>query len=394
MMPWADLWGSTILWQSRSAAPAQSSWVSGRACCCCCCSACRSVHREASDEGADFWRPRASEWGRGWQHLCSFQGTLVGKQQRDQFTANTFSLPPPSPGLCFLYPWSRSRPRLQSAGRQTLSLAGVWRPHRSCSRCDAYSFSAAGWNLSPVRQKGTEQNNRTLPKKPPCTFVREQQRGTNLGETAFLVDEGQQGAGSPSQELQDVLVVTELQVSPLHILFQVLLLLQLEDVADEVLLQRLVGKVDAQLLKAAHGGQSARVRAQSRGPDVWGRRNKRPSPVCAKVLKAKDIQQADGQEERFDAFRQTFVDDAVDFPHDPNKQFVVDRLKNPTQEWCRRWPGACLKNSWASPRLRYLDQGVPAAGGLLSAERLDHTVSDGQEGATGQTGGQCRFAHL
>lgn len=39
-------------------------------------------------------------------------------------------------------------------------------------------------------------------------------------------------------------------------------------------------------------------------------------------------------------------------------------------------------------RLCYLDKGVPAAGGLQSAERLDHTVSDGQEGAMGQTGGQ------
>lgn len=100
-----------------------------------------------------------------------------------------------------------------------------------------------------------------------------------------------------------------------------------------------------------HGGQSARVRSQSCGPDVWGRRNKKLAPVCAEVLKAKDIQKADGQEERFDAFLQTFVDDAVDFPHDPNKQLVVDCLKHPTQEWseCRRWPGVCLKNSWASP---------------------------------------------
>lgn len=144
---------STIFWQSRSAAPAQSSWVSGWASCCCCCSACwLSARRETSDEGADFWKPRASELGRGWQRLCSFPGTLVGKQQRDQFTANAFSLTS-SPGLCFLYPWSRSRPRLQSAGCQTPFLAGVWRPHRSCSRCDAYSFSAVGWNLSPVRQK-------------------------------------------------------------------------------------------------------------------------------------------------------------------------------------------------------------------------------------------------
>lgn len=96
-----------------------------------------------------------------------------------------------------------------------------------------------------------------LPKKRGCAFVTKQQCGTNPGKMAFLIDESQQGAGFPSQELQDVLVVTELHVPPLHILFQVLLLLQLEDVADEELLQRLVGKVDAQLLKAAHTGDKA-----------------------------------------------------------------------------------------------------------------------------------------
>lgn len=76
---------------------------------------------------------------------------------------------------------------------------------------------------------------------------------THLGKMAFFIDQSQQGAGFPSQELQDVLIVTEFDIVPLHALFQILLLLQLEDVADEELLQLLVGKVNAQLLEAAQG---------------------------------------------------------------------------------------------------------------------------------------------
>lgn len=76
---------------------------------------------------------------------------------------------------------------------------------------------------------------------------------THLGKMAFFIDQRQQGAGFPSQELQDVFIVTEFDIVPLHALFQILLLLQLEHVADEELLQLLVGKVNAQLLEAAQG---------------------------------------------------------------------------------------------------------------------------------------------
>lgn len=67
---------------------------------------------------------------------------------------------------------------------------------------------------------------------------------------AFFINQSQQVTGFPSQEVQDVLIVTELDVIPHNVLFQVLLLLQLEDVPHEKLLQLLIGEIDAQLLKA------------------------------------------------------------------------------------------------------------------------------------------------
>lgn len=76
---------------------------------------------------------------------------------------------------------------------------------------------------------------------------------THLGKMAFFIDQRQQVAGFPSQELHDVRIVTEFDIVPLHALFQILLLLQLEYVTDEELLQLLVGKVNAQLLEAAQG---------------------------------------------------------------------------------------------------------------------------------------------
>lgn len=66
---------------------------------------------------------------------------------------------------------------------------------------------------------------------------------------ALLIDQSQQVAGRPGQKVQDVLIVAEVDVAPHHTFLQVLLLLQLEDVTHEELLELLVGKVDAQLLK-------------------------------------------------------------------------------------------------------------------------------------------------
>ncbi len=76
---------------------------------------------------------------------------------------------------------------------------------------------------------------------------------------AFLIYQSQQVAGSHPKEVQDVLIVGKFNLFPLNALFQVLLLFLLEDGVHEKLLQRLVGKVNAQLLKAVkrQGGISS-----------------------------------------------------------------------------------------------------------------------------------------
>lgn len=72
----------------------------------------------------------------------------------------------------------------------------------------------------------------------------------HLWKIAFFINQSQQVTGFLGQEVQDVLIVTKFDVIPHDVLLHVLLLLQLEDVAHEELLQLLVGKIDAQLLKA------------------------------------------------------------------------------------------------------------------------------------------------
>lgn len=67
---------------------------------------------------------------------------------------------------------------------------------------------------------------------------------------AFFIDQSQKVTGFHSQNVQDALIVTEFHAIPNNVLLQVLLLLQLEDVAHEELLQLLVGEVYAQLLEA------------------------------------------------------------------------------------------------------------------------------------------------
>lgn len=73
----------------------------------------------------------------------------------------------------------------------------------------------------------------------------------HLGEPTLFVNEGDDVHGLDGDHVQSVLVVGELDVLPVDVLQVVFLLFQLEDVAHEKLLQVLVGKVDAELLKAA-----------------------------------------------------------------------------------------------------------------------------------------------
>lgn len=70
-----------------------------------------------------------------------------------------------------------------------------------------------------------------------------------LRELALFINEGDDVHGFVGNHVQCVLVVRELDVLPADVLQVVFLLLQLEDMANEELLQVLVGKVDAQLFE-------------------------------------------------------------------------------------------------------------------------------------------------
>lgn len=51
------------------------------------------------------------------------------------------------------------------------------------------------------------------------------------------------------------------------------------------------------------------------------------SPVGDEVLKAEDVEQADGQVGGLGAVSQVLIDDAVDFLNDPYEELVVDGLR-------------------------------------------------------------------
>ena len=71
-----------------------------------------------------------------------------------------------------------------------------------------------------------------------------------LGKLALFINESDEVEWSDSNHVQDFLVVLELDVCPHNVLFVILGLLQLEDVAHKELLKVLVAVVDAHLLKA------------------------------------------------------------------------------------------------------------------------------------------------
>lgn len=74
-------------------------------------------------------------------------------------------------------------------------------------------------------------------------------RHIHLWEVALLINQSQQVAGISSQKVQNFLVVTKADVVPHNVIFRVLFLLQLEDVAHKELLQLFVGEIYAQLFK-------------------------------------------------------------------------------------------------------------------------------------------------
>lgn len=75
---------------------------------------------------------------------------------------------------------------------------------------------------------------------------------TDHGEVTLLIDKRHHVQRLVGQHVQGALVVLVLDVLPNNVFTGILVLLQLENVPDEELLQLLVSKVDAQLLKAAN----------------------------------------------------------------------------------------------------------------------------------------------
>ena len=68
-------------------------------------------------------------------------------------------------------------------------------------------------------------------------------------EAALLIQEVQDSQRLLLNEVQDILVVHKGDVGPVNLLPLILSLLHLEDVLIEVLLQLLIGQIDAELLK-------------------------------------------------------------------------------------------------------------------------------------------------
>lgn len=80
----------------------------------------------------------------------------------------------------------------------------------------------------------------------------------NLGELGFLVDQGHDVERFDGNQIQGVLVIDEFNVLPADVFLIILLLFQFEYVADEELLQILVGVIDAKLLEATETRQATR----------------------------------------------------------------------------------------------------------------------------------------
>ena len=73
--------------------------------------------------------------------------------------------------------------------------------------------------------------------------------GAYPGKAALLIQEVQDSQRLLLNEVQDILIVHKGDIGPVDLLALVLGLLHLEDVLVEVLLQLLVGQIDAELLK-------------------------------------------------------------------------------------------------------------------------------------------------
>ena len=89
----------------------------------------------------------------------------------------------------------------------------------------------------------------------------------DLGEVALLINKRQHVQGFVGQYVQGALVVFVVYFLPHNVFTGILVLLQFENMLDEELLQLLIGKVDAQLLKAATVQQMQQHKRKERWVD-------------------------------------------------------------------------------------------------------------------------------
>lgn len=122
---------------------------------------------------------------------------------------------------------------------------------------------------------------------------------------------------------------------PVDVLQVVLLLLQFEDMADEELLQVLVGKVDAQLLKATQAERMFHRHFKRHDLEKSFTPPKKQksvsSPVYDKILKAEDVQQSDRPSYNTALARRRSENGCVNFVYYPDKQPAVDPLDDKEQ---------------------------------------------------------------
>lgn len=140
---------------------------------------------------------------------------------------------------------SRSKPLLQNAGFQKLFHGRSLGECRHFLSHETDSSFGARWCLCPEN----ESNYQII-----ICFPITQRFGSkeirNLREVALLVNKSQHVHGFACQNVKGFLVVLVFNVLPNNVLSTVLILLKLENMLDKELLKLLIGKVDAQLLKA------------------------------------------------------------------------------------------------------------------------------------------------
>lgn len=149
------------------------------------------------------------------------------------------------------YLLNHSRPLQQNAGFQTVSHSCSWGKHRSCLSHGTDSTFEAGCYLCPEKE---EKGVKTCFALSQDIVIRYKEN-RNLGEIAFFINKSQHVHGFAGKYIESVLVVFVVNVLPNNVFTGVFVLLQLENMPDKELLQLLVGKVDAQLLKAASAEQ-------------------------------------------------------------------------------------------------------------------------------------------